>query len=55
MSAGAIETNHVFRGITFGFHFIRFWQTVLPVKLFDFFFGKIFGIYNAMDDFKGRK
>ena len=38
-----------------GFHFIRFWQTVLPVKVFDFFFGKVFGIYHAMDDFKGRK
>ena len=38
-----------------GFHFIRFWQTILPVKVFDFFFGKVFGIYHAMDDFKGRK
>ena len=51
----AIETNHVFRGIPFGFHFIRFWQTVLPVKVFDFIFGKVFGIYHAMDNFKGRK
>ena len=51
----AIETNHVFRGIPFGFHFIRFWQTILPVKAFDFIFGKVFGIYHAMDDFKGRK
>ena len=34
---------------------IRFWQTVLPVKIFDFFFGKVFGIYHAMDDFQGRK
>ena len=51
----AIETNHVFRGIPFGFHFIRFWQTILPVKVFDFFFGKVFGIYHAMDNFKGRK
>ena len=47
----AIETNHVFRGIPFGFHFIRFWQTVLPVKAFDFIFGKVFGIYHAMDNF----
>ena len=51
----AIERNKSFRGIPFGFHFIRFWQTVLPVKIFDFFFGKVFGIYHAMDDFTGRK
>ena len=51
----AIEKNKIFRGIPFGFHFIRFWQTVLPVKIFDFFFGKVFGIYHAMDNFKGRK
>ena len=51
----AIEKNKIFRGIPFGFHFIRFWQTILPVKIFDFFFGKVFGIYHAMDDFQGRK
>ena len=51
----AIEKNKIFRGIPFGFHFIRFWQTILPVKLFDFIFGKVFGIYHAMDNFKGRK
>ena len=50
----AIERNKRFYGIPFGFHFIRFWQTVLPVKVFDFFFGKVVGLYNAMDDFKGR-
>lgn len=51
----AIEKNKIFKGIPFGFHFIRFWQTVLPVKTFDFFFGKVFGIYHAMDNFTGRK
>ena len=51
----AIEKNKTFKGIPFGFHFIRFWQTVLPVKLFDFFFGKVIGIYNAMDNFTGRQ
>ena len=51
----AIEKNKIFKGIPFGFHFIRFWQTILPVKIFDFFFGKVFGIYHAMDDFQGRK
>ena len=51
----AIERNKIFKGIPFGFHFIRFWQTVLPVKTFDFVFGKVFGIYHAMDKFTGRK
>ena len=51
----AIERNKDFRGIPFGFHFIRFWQAVLPVALFDFVFGTIFGIYHTMDHFTGRK
>jgi len=51
----AIERNKIFKGIPFGFHFIRFWQTILPVRIFDFFFGKVFGIYHAMDKFTGRK
>lgn len=51
----AIERNKTFKGVPFGFHFIRFWQTVLPTRIFDFFFGKVFGLYNAMDNFTGRK
>lgn len=50
-----IERNKIFCGIPFGFHFIRFWQTVLPFRIFDFFFGKVVGLYHAMDEFKGRK
>jgi len=51
----AIERNTDFRGIPFGFHFIRFWQGVLPVRFFDWFFGDVFGIYHTMDHFTGRK
>jgi short-subunit dehydrogenase len=51
----AIEKNKMFKGIPFGFHFIRFWQFILPTRIFDFFFGKVFGIYHAMDNFTGRK
>jgi short-subunit dehydrogenase len=51
----AIERDRRFCGIPFGFHFIRFWQTVLPTKVFDFFFGKVVGLYHAMDDFTGRQ
>ena len=51
----AIERDKHFKGIPFGFHFIRFWQFILPTRLFDFFFGKVFGIYHTMDNFVGRK
>jgi short-subunit dehydrogenase len=51
----AIEKNKSFRGIPFGFHFIRFWQFLLPTRVFDWFFGEIMGIYHAMDNFTGRK
>ena len=51
----AIEHNTIFRGIPFSSHFIRFWQTILPIRIFDFIFGKIVGLYHAMDDFTGRK
>jgi short-subunit dehydrogenase len=51
----AIEKNKNFKGIPFGFHFIRFWQFILPTCIFDFFFGKVIGIYHVMDNFKGRK
>lgn len=50
----AIERNTIFCGIPFGFHFIRFWQSVLPFRVFDYIFGTIFGIYHAMDNFTGR-
>ena len=51
----AIERNRDFRGLPFGFHFIRFWQGVLPVTVFDFLFGKCCGIYSVMDHFTGRR
>jgi len=51
----AIERNKSFKGIPFGFHFIRFWQFLLPTRLFDWFFGEVMGIYHTMDAFTGRK
>ncbi len=51
----AIEKDKSFKGIPFGFHFIRFWQAILPVKVFDWLFGEVFGIYHTMDEFTGRK
>ncbi len=51
----AIEGNKSFKGIPFGFHFIRFWQFLLPTKVFDWLFGEVMGIYHTMDAFTGRK
>ena len=51
----AIEHNRDFKGIPWGFHFIRFWQGLLPTSWFDIIFGKWFGIFSAMDHFTGRK
>lgn len=51
----AIERDKIFKGIPFGFHFIRFWQAILPTRVFDFFFGEVFGIYHTMDEFTGRQ
>lgn len=35
--------------------FIRTAQALIPNKIYDFVMGEIFGIYNSMEDFKGRK
>lgn len=51
----AVEKGKDFAGIPFGFHFIRFWEAVLPFCLFDWIFGEVCGIYHAMDHFTGRK
>lgn len=51
----AIEKNKNFCGIPFGFHLIRFCQGILPTCVFDFFFGRLFGVYHTMDHFTGRK
>jgi short-subunit dehydrogenase len=50
----AIERDTIFAGIPFGYHFIRFWQAILPLRLFDFIFGTVFGVYRTMDHFTGR-
>src|SRR5690554_1238198 len=37
------------------YRFTRFGQAVLSINLFDWFAGKVLGIYNTMDHFTGRK
>jgi short-subunit dehydrogenase len=51
----SIEKNRNFKGIPFGYHFIRFCQAMLPTSLFDYIFGEVVGIFHAMDNFTGRK
>lgn len=51
----AIESNRNFKGIPFGYHFIRFCQAILPTPVFDYIFGEVVGIFHAMDHFTGRK
>lgn len=51
----AIEKNRNFKGIPFGYHFIRFCQAILPTSIFDYIFGEVVGIFHAMDHFTGRK
>lgn len=51
----AVEAGKAFRGIPFAYHFIRIWQGLLPNFLFDFIFGKVFGVYSVMDHFTGRR
>ena len=41
--------------IPFPYHFVRLMQGILPTKLFDWFYGEIFGIYHSMDNFTGRR
>ena len=51
----AIERNRGYQGIPFAQHFIRLMQGIFPVRLFDFIFGDICGLYTVMDHFTGRK
>lgn len=51
----AIERNKNFKGIPFGYHFIRLCQALLPTSVFDYIFGEVVGIFHAMDNFTGRK
>mgnify|MGYP003293799237 FL=1 len=50
-----IEKNRNFKGIPFGYHFIRTCQALLPTPIFDYIFGEVVGIFHAMDHFTGRE
>lgn len=51
----AIERNTRFKGIPFSFRFTRLMQGILSMRMVDWIFGDLFGIYHTMDHFTGRK
>ena len=55
----AIEKDSLVKVVTklipVPYHFVRFMQGILPIRLFDWVFGEVFGIYHSMDNFTGRK
>lgn len=50
-----IEKNRVLVSMPFPYWFIRLTQAILPLSLYDWVMGHLLGIYNAMDNFTGRK
>ena len=36
-------------------YLVAMMKGILPIRLFDFIFGNIFGVYKSMDEFKGHK
>ena len=51
----AVEHDRGYKGIPFTQHFIRLMQGIFPVRLFDFIFGDVCGLYTVMDHFTGRQ
>lgn len=51
----SVERNQTFNGIPWGFHVVRLLQGIFPTPVFDFLFGKLFGVYHTMEHFTGRK
>jgi all-trans-retinol dehydrogenase (NAD+) len=49
-----IENNKPIISMPWSIHFVRFFQGIFSVRIFDWFVGDILGIYKTMDEFKGR-
>ena len=49
-----IEKNRAYVSMPWNVNFVRFFQGILPVSVFDWFVGDILGVYSGMDQFKGR-
>lgn len=51
----SIEKRKPIASMPWSIHFVRFFQGIFPIWLFDWFVGKVLGIYKTMDEFKGHK
>ncbi|MFD2036553.1 SDR family oxidoreductase [Belliella marina] len=51
----AIEHNRIILSMPWSMRFVRFFQGLFPIWLFDWFVGKVMGVYHTMDHFTGRK
>ncbi len=51
----AIERNHIFLTMPWSMRIVRLSQGIFPVWFFDWFVGKVIGMYKTMDHFEGRK
>ncbi len=50
-----IEQNKLFVSMPWSVGFVRFFQGLLPIRVFDWLVGDVMGVYSAMEHFKGRK
>jgi all-trans-retinol dehydrogenase (NAD+) len=50
-----IEQNRLFVSMPWSVHFVRLSQGLLPFRAYDWFAGKVLGIYKTMEHFEGRK
>ncbi len=50
----AIENRRIWLSMPWSMQFVRFFQGLLPIWFFDWFVGKVMGVYTTMEDFKGR-
>ncbi|QED36661.1 SDR family oxidoreductase [Antarcticibacterium arcticum] len=51
----AIEQDRIFLTMPWSMHLVRLGQGLFPIRFFDWFVGKVLGMYSTMDHFKGRK
>lgn len=50
-----IERNRRYVSMPWSVHFVRLSQGLLPFRLYDWFAGRVLGIYKTMDQFTGHK
>ena len=50
-----IERKKIFVSMPWSVRFVRLGQSLMPVWFFDWFIGRVVGIYHTMDHFKGHK